>query len=293
MNYYDPFLASWLTGPSGQSAAHESVSESDQFNEVLTDVYTAAGFRTADVGTAFATDDFSLTGTYNAQTVPQNVANVCAWTHMCDSSDFHANDTGHGVLAAAFEPLIDSPAPAQPPTAVIASAGNASAKVSWTRAASSGLPAVNGFIVTPYLGTKALAPRAFGAVTSAVVHGLTNAKAYTFRVAAKNTVGTGARSAPSTRSSSAHRSHRAPCTRQRPRTRATVRWTAPASTNGAAVKAYVVTPYLGSVAQKARSFASTATTQKIGGLVRGRAYTFRVAAKNAVASASRRPRRTR
>jgi lysophospholipase L1-like esterase len=77
MNYYDPFLASWLTGPSGEALAQQSLTLSDSFNSLLTSVYAAAGFPTAGVATAFLTDALSLTGTYNSQTEPENVANVC------------------------------------------------------------------------------------------------------------------------------------------------------------------------------------------------------------------------
>ena len=57
-------------------------------------------------------------------------------------------------------------------------------------------------------------------------------------------------------------------------------WTAPAN-NGSAITAYVVTPYVGSVAQAAKTFTSTATSQTITGLTNATTYTFKVAAKNA------------
>ena len=42
-------------------------------------------------------------------------------------------------------------------------------------------------------------------------------------------------------------------------------WTAP-TTNGSAITGYVVTPYIGTVAQTPRTFTTTATTQPITGL---------------------------
>ena len=57
-------------------------------------------------------------------------------------------------------------------------------------------------------------------------------------------------------------------------------WTAPAANNGAAITAYVVTPFIGSVAQPPRTFLSTATTQTITGLTSSTAFSFRVAAVN-------------
>ena len=62
---------------------------------------------------------------------------------------------------------------------------------------------------------------------------------------------------------------------------ASVSWVAPAD-NGSPITGYVVTPYVGTAAQPATTFASTATTQVVTGLTNGTTYTFRVAAKNAI-----------
>jgi lysophospholipase L1-like esterase len=107
MNYYDPFLAAWLTGGSGQSLAQLSVTLADTFNDDLGQIYGADGYPTADVADAFATDDLAMTGSYNGQTLPQDVADICNWTLMCSSADIHANNTGHGLIAAAFDQQID------------------------------------------------------------------------------------------------------------------------------------------------------------------------------------------
>jgi hypothetical protein len=58
-----------------------------------------------------------------------------------------------------------------------------------------------------------------------------------------------------------------------------VSWAAPVRNGAAAVTGYIVTPYLGSVAQPARTFNSTATSQRVRGLGNGKTYQFVVSAK--------------
>jgi hypothetical protein len=61
---------------------------------------------------------------------------------------------------------------------------------------------------------------------------------------------------------------------------ATVSWTAPGFDGGTPITGYVVTPYIGAVAQTPQVFNDTATTQTITGLANGTTYTFKVAATN-------------
>jgi lysophospholipase L1-like esterase len=107
MNYYDPFLAEWLTGSAGQTLAKESVALSTAFNGVLGAAYTVFGMPVADVSTAFKTTDFTDTVPLDGTTVPVNVADICGWTWMCAPApvgpNIHANNTGYSVLAKAFE----------------------------------------------------------------------------------------------------------------------------------------------------------------------------------------------
>ena len=108
MDYYDPFLAYWLDGAAGQATATQTVTETDQLNAQLGQIYAAAGVAMADPASLFETDDTDPIGTYAGTTVPQDVAMVCAWTGMCTSGDIHANDQGHVELAAAFDQVIDT-----------------------------------------------------------------------------------------------------------------------------------------------------------------------------------------
>jgi outer membrane protein assembly factor BamB len=85
------------------------------------------------------------------------------------------------------------------PTGLSATAGNASAGVSWTAPANGGSP-ITAYTVTPYVGGVAQSPTQVTGnppATSTTVGGLTNGTAYTFTVTATNTVGTGPPSSPS------------------------------------------------------------------------------------------------
>jgi lysophospholipase L1-like esterase len=107
MNYYDPYLAAWLLGSSGQDLARQSLTDLDQLNSTITNIDSSHGIPTADVASAFSSSDFSPTDAYAGQTLPRNVADICLWTHMCTNLDIHANDIGHAVLAAAFESILN------------------------------------------------------------------------------------------------------------------------------------------------------------------------------------------
>ncbi len=85
------------------------------------------------------------------------------------------------------------------PTNVSATAGDATATVSWTAPSNGGSP-ITSYTVTPYIGSTAQTPTVVNGtppVTNATVNGLTNGTAYTFTVTATNGVGTGPASAAS------------------------------------------------------------------------------------------------
>ena len=171
---------------------------------------------------------------------------------------------------------------AAPPAGVSAVAGNHLAVVHWNASAHTGGAPIIGYDVTPYVGGSPLAPRTFmSTATTQTIGSLANGTEYVFVVSPIYAMGRGAPSNPSP-----------PVT---PRTvpgaptavgatpanaAAVVHWTVPASNGGAAISGYVVTPFVGAVAQGSRTFNSTATTQTVGGLTNGTAYTFKVAAKN-------------
>ena len=110
------------------------------------------------------------------------------------------NGSGTGPLSAASNAVTPN-APTVPgaPTALVASAANQQATVRWT-APNDGGRTITRYTVTPYLAGVAQATTSVTgspAPTTAVVTGLNNGSAYTFTVAATNSVGAGPDSAQS------------------------------------------------------------------------------------------------
>ena len=161
-------------------------------------------------------------------------------------------------------------------------AGNAQATVSWTPPASNGGSAITNYVVTPFIGAVAQASTEVGNVTTTPITGLTNGTSYTFKVAAKNAIGTGVQSTASNAVTPATLPG-APTgvSAVAGNAQATVSWTPPASNGGSAITNYVVTPFIGAVAQ-ASTEVGNVTTTPITGLTNGTSYTFKVAAKNAI-----------
>ncbi|HEY7440261.1 MAG TPA: GDSL-type esterase/lipase family protein [Acidimicrobiia bacterium] len=113
MTYYDPILAAWVTGApffpgtNNQALAIQSFSLLQQLNSELRTIYDTFNVRIAPVQKLFRSGDFQLTGTWQGQTVPENVALVCAWTHMCGTGpgepNVHTTEGGHQLLALKYE----------------------------------------------------------------------------------------------------------------------------------------------------------------------------------------------
>ena len=102
LNYYNPFLAAYLTGPAGQVIAQQSVGLQTALNAIIAGSAASVGAGVADVSTAFrSTDTTPVTVPALGGSVPTNVATICAWTWMCQLGDIHANDTGYAVMTGA------------------------------------------------------------------------------------------------------------------------------------------------------------------------------------------------
>ena len=181
------------------------------------------------------------------------------------------------------------------PTIGTATAGNASATLTWTAPASNGGSAITGYTVRAFAGTVlARTQTVTGNVGTAVVTGLTNGTAYTFDVAAINAAGTGGFSARSAAVTPAAVPG-APTigTATAGNASATVTWTAPASNGGSAITGYTVRAFAGTVLARTQAVTGNVGTVVVTGLTNGTAYTFDVAAINAGVRAGSRPERQR
>ena len=120
MNYYNPFLASWLTGPAGQALAvlSDTLAMGLNFAVLAAGAYDVYGVPIADVYTAFMSGDFTTMVPFPLpppnDMVPINVATICTLTYMCPSPlsgavpNIHANVDGYALIAQTFFALITS-----------------------------------------------------------------------------------------------------------------------------------------------------------------------------------------
>jgi lysophospholipase L1-like esterase len=114
MTYWDPFLGFWVLSPlHGEDIARQDEAAAEVLNAGLVDVYLSSGAAVADVAGPdfFDTANFSdMVWTERWGEIPVNVAKACAWTWFCSvdyTLDVHPNTTGYGVIAKAFEEVLD------------------------------------------------------------------------------------------------------------------------------------------------------------------------------------------
>jgi hypothetical protein len=206
------------------------------------------------------------------------------------------NALGTSAASAPSNPVMPVAAQSVPdaPTAVQASGGVARATVTWSLPVNNGGSPLTAFVITPYLGATALSPVRIegGALTQGVVMGLTNGMAYTFTVAAINTIGTSAASAHSNAVTPA-----ANATVPGAPTGVTavsagpskiqVSWTPPTDNGGSALTGYSVSPSTGgSALPSVMVVGGSLTSALIWGLTDGTSYTFTVSAINGVGPSS-------
>ena len=178
------------------------------------------------------------------------------------------------TLAGGYVPVGTPPAAPAAPTAT---AGNASATVTWTAPADNGNP-ITGYKVYSSADNFAAAV-ASPTASPATVSGLTNGTGYTFKVSAVNGTGEGPPSAPSNSVTPAT-VPAAPTigTATAGNASATVNWTAPTDTGGSPITGYKVYSSADNFAAAVAS--PTASPATVSGLTNGTGYTFKVSAVN-------------
>lgn len=106
LNYYDPYLASWLSGAQGQATAAESTTLQAALNQIPQAVYPQAGFEVVDIAAAFRSTATTLVPLPGFGRVPLNVASICTLTWMCapapQGPNIHPRPVGYVVMSLAI-----------------------------------------------------------------------------------------------------------------------------------------------------------------------------------------------
>jgi outer membrane protein assembly factor BamB len=181
----DTLAVSGFPNPTVAGASHNlTVTVSDGYGTAAG--YTGTVHFTSSDGAAVLPSDYTFTsadaGTHNFGVTLKTAGNQSVT--VTDTVTASINGTQSGIVVVTV--------PGKP-TAVTATAGNASALVSWTAPSANG-SAITGYTVASSPGGKTWTTS--GAL-SCTVSGLTNGQAYTFTVHATNGVGDGSESDPS------------------------------------------------------------------------------------------------
>lgn len=110
LEYYDPFLAHYLSGSTGPAVATASLVDMNQLNADLDSGYSAAGIAVANVPGAFQMNDTTRVDVPNVGEIPQNVAEACLLTWMCEPAPFgpddHPDNAGYMVIAESIAAVL-------------------------------------------------------------------------------------------------------------------------------------------------------------------------------------------
>jgi lysophospholipase L1-like esterase len=106
VGHYDPFLGDALNGQIHSVVAVRSLTVIRHLDQVLSTVYRSFGIPMANVGQAFEINSTSPVAIVGLGTVPENVAEVCQLTWMCQPEplgpNIHPNAAGYETIAAAI-----------------------------------------------------------------------------------------------------------------------------------------------------------------------------------------------
>lgn len=106
LNYYNPFLAAYLTGSAGQVTAKQSETLATMFNGEIAGAAATINAPVADIAKAFQSNaDAPAVGTPYGK-LPTNVARICTWTWMCTKANIHPNDYGYTVMWWTLAPYL-------------------------------------------------------------------------------------------------------------------------------------------------------------------------------------------
>jgi hypothetical protein len=279
--YYQP-TPSTTALPAPQVLNKPDFAATDNVSNVF--FYQASGSVYRFAGTSAAAPQAAAIGALLRQQdpalSPAQIMTTLGATAQSVPTNGTPDDVGGGYLDANAALASVVPLPGVP-RVTSSTNGNARATLHWTAALAAPRFPVVGYRVTPIRGGVVQPARVFNSnATSRVVAGLTNGASYTFSVAAINANGAGPESSPSDPIVIGEPGAPSGVTATAGHQSATIHWKAP-SGNGKPITSYVVIPYIGSAAKGARVIDGAATTQTIRGLITGKRYTFRVAAKNA------------
>ena len=241
-------------------------------------------------GTAGSVADLALTETMAGVTVQNGVsAQPLAFDGYPTSIGTTADPPPYQMPTPMFTGTIAA-VPGQPAITSLLP-GNAQVTVGWNPPSTTGGNSITGYVITWYVAGSVAGSTSVGNLASTTIGNLTDGTAYTFTVAATNSVGTGPASSPDG-PVDPFTTPGAPTigTAVAGNTEATVAWTV-GPDNGALIESYTITPYIGTTAQTpvvVNAVAGTSTDPTPGysdsyvitGLTNGTAYTFVVSESN-------------